>query len=49
MMSQEAKTVERVDSQKGQPKIESKACQGCKIDPFSTVRLFVGPTEQWWK
>ena len=48
-MRQKSETVKGVDGQKGQPKIESKTCQGCKIDPFPTIRLFVGPTKQWWQ
>ena len=46
-MSQKAKTVQWIDCQKSQPKVESEAGQSGEIYPFSPIGFLIGPAEEW--
>jgi hypothetical protein len=48
-MGQKAKTVQRIDGQKSQPKVESETSQSGEIDTFSPIWFLIGPAEERWE
>lgn len=46
-MSQKAETVQWIDCQKSQPKVESEAGQSGEIYPFSSIGFLIWPAEEW--